>query len=636
MSDNPRCDNSFVGNMAGTPGRDRTEATIEDIRRKGGVFVDAVRATRMAMVLTDPNLPGNPIVFANQAFLDLSGYDMDEVLGQQPYFLNGADTDTSDARRFRGILEKDRDGTVETVQYAKDGRRFVATVLLSAFKGDDGQTLYHFLSWSDVTRRVDAEDDASELRITQTALRESEAKYRTLFNSLDEGFCVIEVIFDADQNPVDYVFLETNAAFEDQTGLAHAVGRRMRDIQPDHEQYWFDIYGEIALTGEPRRFERQAEKLERWYDVYAFRLSPPEARHVAILFKDIAARKCIEQALLTSEARQRALIEGVPQLVWRARDIGDWTWSSPQWTEFTGQSPEESQRWGWLRPLHPDDRELARAAWATAEHTGQFEADYRIRTVGSGDYRWFQTRATPVRNASGEIVEWLGTSTDVDDLRRLQEQQAALAGELQHRTFNLMSLIQATADATIRSASSLEDFRGTFHDRIAGLSRVQRLLSRIADSDRVSFDEVLRTELAAVGALPENDARVTLDGPAGVALRSRSVQTVAMALHELITNAIKYGALNQPAAHLDVRWRVRVGKDGKPWLQIDWSETGVSMPPAGTAPQGTGQGRRLIEKVLPYQDSAETSYALTDSGVRCSITLPVSAKMERSFSRAHQ
>src|SRR3712207_9179858 len=123
--------NRFEQDKPGTAGRSRSEARIEELRQEGGVFVEAVRATRMPMAMTDPNLPGNPIVFANQSFLDLTGYGMDEVLGQQPYFMNGPDTDPGDATRFREALEQDRDEHLESVQYKKDGSRFVASLFLS-------------------------------------------------------------------------------------------------------------------------------------------------------------------------------------------------------------------------------------------------------------------------------------------------------------------------------------------------------------------------------------------------------------------------------------------------------------------------------------------------------------------------
>ncbi len=130
-----------------------------------------------------------------------------------------------------------------------------------------------------------------------SALLNAEEKYKILFDSIDEGFCIIEMIFDEKNKPIDYRFLEINAAFERQTGLHEAVGKRMREFAPDHEEHWFEIYGKIALTGEAIRFENRAEQLHRWYDVYAFRFGSPENKQVAILFNDITRRKKIEEEL---------------------------------------------------------------------------------------------------------------------------------------------------------------------------------------------------------------------------------------------------------------------------------------------------------------------------------------------------
>jgi PAS domain S-box-containing protein len=134
-------------------------------------------------------------------------------------------------------------------------------------------------------------------RGVEEALRSSEERYRALFNSLDEGFCVIEMIFDEAERPVDYRFTEINPSFERQTGLRDAVGKTMRELAPQHEAHWFETYGRIALTGEPARFQNRAEQLHRWYDVYAFRIGDPAQRQVAILFNDISERKRTEAAL---------------------------------------------------------------------------------------------------------------------------------------------------------------------------------------------------------------------------------------------------------------------------------------------------------------------------------------------------
>ena len=141
--------------------------------------------------------------------------------------------------------------------------------------------------------------DVTGHKRAEQALRDSEDRYRTLFNSIDEGFCVIEMLFDGVGNPVDYRFLEVNPSFETQTGLTSATGKRMRELIPDHEAFWFELYGKVALLGEPIRFENKASHLDnRWFDVYAFRIGAPDSRKVALLFNNITARKNAEQQLL--------------------------------------------------------------------------------------------------------------------------------------------------------------------------------------------------------------------------------------------------------------------------------------------------------------------------------------------------
>jgi PAS domain S-box-containing protein len=144
-----------------------------------------------------------------------------------------------------------------------------------------------------------------ERQRAETELRESEQNYRMLFESIDEGFCTIEVLFDQNEKPLDYRFLQISPSFERQTGIKNAAGRRMREIAPRHEEHWFETYGRIALTGEPMRFENEAKQLGRWYDVYAFRVEDPRRRRVGILFNDITERKRAEAEARDSERRYR-------------------------------------------------------------------------------------------------------------------------------------------------------------------------------------------------------------------------------------------------------------------------------------------------------------------------------------------
>ncbi|SFP47257.1 hybrid sensor histidine kinase/response regulator [Sphingomonas rubra] len=155
-----------------------------------------------------------------------------------------------------------------------------------------------------------------EARARLEELHRGADKYRSLFESIDSGFCIIEMVFDANGAPVDYVFVEANPAFERQTGLIDAVGRSMRSLVPEHEQRWFEIYGKVARSGEHVRFEEHAEALgDIWYEVYAFKVGQAGSDHVAVLFNDVSERRRMEQSLRRSEERLRGLNETLEQRV---------------------------------------------------------------------------------------------------------------------------------------------------------------------------------------------------------------------------------------------------------------------------------------------------------------------------------
>jgi two-component system, chemotaxis family, CheB/CheR fusion protein len=206
-------------------------------------------------------------------------------------------------------------------------------------------------------------------------------------------------------------------------------------------------------------------------------------------------------------------------------------------------------------------------------------------------------------------------------LRDREDRLTTVVSELQHRTRNLLTVVTSIADNTMRKSDTFEDFGASFHDRLRALGRVQGLLLRQQSGEQVTFDELIEDELAALSADGGDRGRVTLDGPKGVGLPPGTVQTLAVAVHELTTNAVKYGALKQPNGHLTIRWRQEISEErGEPWLHVDWKESGVEVP---TSVGGTGQGRALIERVLPDQFDARTTFALEADGVHCTILLPV-------------
>ena len=263
-------------------------------------------------------------------------------------------------------------------------------------------------------------------------LKKSQERYRTLFTSMDEGFCTIEVIFDESNTPIDYRFLEINGAFEKQTGLKDARGKLMRELAPHHEQHWFDIYGKIALTGVPARFENRAEALNRWYEVYAFRVGMPEHRQVAIFFNDINERKGAEAALRESEERMRLATEATAVGIWEWNVMTDEMRWDAQMFRIYGIAPTPDgliPYSTWSGSLLPEDLSQQEGRLqGMVRRLGQGTSEFRIQRLDDGEYRYIESVETVRTNVDGRAGWVVGTNLDITD-RTHAEQALRESGE---------------------------------------------------------------------------------------------------------------------------------------------------------------------------------------------------------------
>ncbi|MGY6284636.1 PAS domain S-box protein [Methylorubrum extorquens] len=438
-------------------GGERTSAAGTDL------LFTAAEKTRMPQIVTDPNQPDNPIVFANRAFQELCGYRAVDLIGKNCRFLQGPGTDPADVAKVRDAITARRDVVVEILNYHRDGTPFRNELYISPVFDAEGELRYFFASQLDVTR----------FRTEETRLADSETRYRTLFDAIDAGFCIVEMRFDATGQAVDYRFVEVNPAFEAQTGLKDVAGRWVSEAIPGLERFWLEAYGRVATTGEAARFESGAVAMGRWFDVHALRIGEPASRRVAILFTDITHRREIEHRL-EATARDRT---DERDMVWRtSRDLflvcgfdGLYRAVNPAWTETLGWSEDDLVGASFNDYILAHDQPTVAAVFDDLLAGIDLHAlDVRLRTKDGG-FRWVSWHAYP----RGDHFYAVGRDVTErkaleDQLRQSQKLEAVgqLTGGVAHDFNNLLTVIKSSTDL-LRRPNLAEERRARYVDAIS-------------------------------------------------------------------------------------------------------------------------------------------------------------------------
>jgi PAS domain S-box-containing protein len=508
-----------------------------------------------------------------------------------------------------------------------------------------------------------------EARARLVALQESEARYRTLFENIEVGFCIIEMIFDEAGQPIDYRFIEANPAFAAQAGFDPS-GRQMREIVPDHEPLWFDFYGRISITGEPDRIEQGSAALGRWWDVHAFRVEAQGAHRVAVLFNDITARRKVElrlqelnetlEAQVAAKSAERDRLWNLSQdMLARADFSGMMSAVSPAWRWVLGWSTEELLSRGYASFMHPDDEGPTLAAITAMAQSGEpARFENRIATKDGG---WKSIEWTVAPEPDGE--NFIAVGRDLSHakareveleaaqaaLRQSQKMEAmgSLTGGVAHDFNNLLTPIIGSLDMLHRKGLGSDREKRLIDGALQSAERAKTLVQRLLAFARrqplqaaaVDVSQLVHGMLDLLGSTLGPAINVTVDAPKGLPLARADANQLEMALLNLAVNArdamvdsgqllihVRQESVRDTCANLPRGHYVR--------LSVDDTGTGMDEPTLARAIEpffstkgigkGTGLGLSMVHGLAAQLGGALTIESDVGRGTTVSLWLPVS------------
>ncbi|MGE7368374.1 PAS domain-containing protein [Neorhizobium sp. NPDC001467] len=423
-------------------------------------FAAAMRASRMPMIITDPRLPDNPIVFVNEAFARLTGYTREETLGRNCRFLQGPGTNTEDVDKIRKAVASRQSIEIDLLNYRKDGSLFWNRLLVSpVFDGDD--LTYFFALQYDATHERSAPSRGEQHELEAT------------------------------------------------------LQRRIADLKASEERLNFTL---------------KAGGLGVWT------LDVPESR------------------LVCSPICKANFGRGAAE-------------------NFTYEDLKAS--------VHPDDSARWHEAVVSAlQSDGNLHVEYRI-VKPDGGLAWIEVRAETKFDEAGHPLQMSGVSIDTTERKKAEIYRSMMAQEMGHRMKNMLATTQSIVNQSLRSNRSLEEIRSTIYERLGALARSADVL-RGRELDTHDLREIVRQAVA-----PFNETgSIICQGPE-VTVSHQTTTSLSLALHELATNAIKYGALSRADGRVEIAWALADDS-----FELTWKESGG---PDVVEPAKRGFGTKLIQ-----------------------------------------
>lgn len=332
---------------------------------------------------------------------------------------------------------------------------------------------------------------------------------------------------------------------------------------------------------------------------------------------EVESQLSAEVALDASEAELQVLTDAMPQMVWSTLPDGYHDYYNARWYEFTGVSYGSTDGEEWNGIFHPEDQERAWARWRHSLETGEpYEIEYRLRHH-SGQYRWTLGRALPVRDSSGKVARWIGTCTDIDDAKRDAALTELISRELSHRIKNIFAVIGGLIGISAPKKGDAAVYAKEVAGRIAALGRAHNFARPHGPESSVlqnfgGLHGLLSELMSPYDRAAGRQYQISGDD---VPVSDRSATPLALLIHELATNAVKYGALSSGEGRI----RIETGRQANQAV-IVWTETGG--PQIVSAPTQSGFGTQLSDVSIVSQLGGTLERDWRDRGLVVTITIP--------------
>jgi PAS domain S-box-containing protein len=544
------------------------------------------------------------IVEVNDRMLEITGRRREELVDVPDAWraMTPPEYHAFDLAALEQVLAGQRSDPFEKEYWRPDGSRVPVRVSTSLVPGHPGKIM------------VVVADLTAERR-REREVENNLNQYRRLADALPALIAFI------DRNLV-YRFV--NARYEDWFGMdsRSVIGQPLREVLGEDSFHERQAAFAEVFAGRPQRFEAEVSVRggePRMGEVqYIPRTDPAgEVDGFYVLVNDITERKNSEdelrrtlEALRESEARFRAMAEAAPVMIWQSGPTGETEFLNRAYLDFFGKSWEDVAKFGWVATEHPDDKERALEAYFTAMRERQaFEVENRLLS-GDGRFRLLHSVGVPRFDAQGAYLGHIGTSRDVTDEREAEAKQKLLIDELNHRVKNTLAVVQSLAWQTLRDGDVPADIRHAFEQRLMALATAHDVLTS-KNWSPASVEAIFRTGLGALGIGGE---QLAISGPL-FRVSPKTAVSLAMAVHELGTNALKYGALSVATGRVELNWEVADER-----FRLTWREQGG--PPV-SEPFRRGFGTRLIERGLAAELSGEARIAFEPDGVVCTLAAPM-------------